>query len=109
MLQHVRVLSVIQYEQVVYFTRYKTVKFVYVELIGENSNRMMKARVTTHKSFVTEFMKPYHVDFSIDTPSELTEDIINTKVGSTSGSKSLVMDGEAAANRKKVCAWSSLA
>lgn len=81
---------------------YKTVKFVFVELIGENANRMMKARVTTHKSIINDLMQPHHVTFTIDSKKELTPEIIAAKVGTTSGSKSKVVDEAYAQQVKKV-------
>jgi len=62
-----------------------TVKFVHVVFTGENINRMHRARLGTHKGEVTQLFSPYHVDFQATEKSELSDEVLQRKIGEASG------------------------
>eukprot|EP01116_Phalansterium_solitarium_P022718 TRINITY_DN7607_c0_g2_i1.p1 TRINITY_DN7607_c0_g2~~TRINITY_DN7607_c0_g2_i1.p1 ORF type:complete len:541 (+),score=182.19 TRINITY_DN7607_c0_g2_i1:50-1624(+) len=67
-----------------------TVKFCFINFQGENIDRMHRARLGTHKGEVEALATPYHVDILASQRSELTDDIVLTKIQETSGTKSRV-------------------
>jgi len=67
-----------------------TVKFAYITWIGENIDRMHRARMGTHKGSVNELFAPYHVDLIVTNKSEITDEIIMQKIQDASGSGSKV-------------------
>jgi len=62
-----------------------TVKFVHVVFIGEEINRMHKARLGTHKGAVNSLFAPYHVDVEATVKSELSDAILMKKIQEASG------------------------
>jgi len=69
-----------------------TVKFAFVFWLGENSNRMQKARVGTHTGAIRKFIGQFHVDITCSTKDEINDQIIQDKIMDTSGSGSKVVD-----------------
>jgi len=67
------------------------VKFVFIEWIGENIDRMHKARLSTYSGSVNSLFHPWHVDLrQVSHLDDLTEEKINTRVQENSGTKSKV-------------------
>ena len=75
-----------------------TVKIAFVFWTGENVNRMLKARLGTHKGVVNSFFSPFHVDLNCTQLSEISDDIVLDLICSASGSKVHVLDDARAAN-----------
>jgi len=67
-----------------------TVKFVFINYMGSDVGVMKKAKISTHKGGITTAFGPFHVDFDVSSPREISDDIILNKVASNSGSKSKV-------------------
>lgn len=76
-----------------------TVKIAFIFWTGESVNRMLKARLGTHKGFVNSFFAPYHVDLNCTQHSEISDDIVLDLIRAASGSKIHVLDAEQAAQR----------
>jgi len=62
-----------------------TIKFVFVIWCGEKVPFVQKGKMTTHKGSVSTLMGQYHVDTNCSNLSELSEDIIMSKVRDASG------------------------
>lgn len=69
-----------------------TVKFAFINWIGENSNRMQKARISTHQGAIRKFIGQFHVDITASSKDEVSDQIITQKIMDTSGSASRVVD-----------------
>ncbi|KAL3894233.1 MAG: hypothetical protein SGCHY_005395 [Lobulomycetales sp.] len=67
-----------------------TVKFAFINWIGEKAGFMKKAKVGTHKGDIGEAFSQYHVDFTISEAREISDEIVLQKVQRYSGSKSFV-------------------
>jgi len=67
-----------------------TVKFAFISWMGEQTDRMHKARLGTYSGAVKELFVPYHVDINTSSVSELTDDIILKLIQENSGSRSKV-------------------
>lgn len=67
-----------------------TIKFAYVQWMGEGCKPMSKAKVSTNKGALEEIFKPYHVSIFATSIGEISSRVINDKVASASGSKSNV-------------------
>jgi len=67
-----------------------TVKFVHVVFIGENINRMHRARLGTHKGAINSIFAPYHVDVEAAHKNELSDEILMRKIQDTTGTRSKV-------------------
>lgn len=65
----------------------ETTKFVFVNWIGENIPRMLRARLGTWSGVVQAFIAPYHVDINASSLDEVTEDIIMNAIQSAAGTK----------------------
>lgn len=68
-----------------------TVKFVFINWIGESSPRMQKSRVSIHLGPIREWFGQFHVDFNATSQSEITKETIKSKIMDTSGSGSRVL------------------
>jgi len=62
-----------------------TTKFAHIIFIGENIDRMHRARLGTHKGGVQALFTPYHVDITVSNVSELSDEIIVQKIAEASG------------------------
>jgi len=62
-----------------------TVKFAHIVWIGDNIDRMHRARLGTHKGAVQSLFLPYHVDIVASHLSEVSDDIISQKIAEASG------------------------
>ncbi|EGC39068.1 hypothetical protein DICPUDRAFT_91304, partial [Dictyostelium purpureum] len=69
-----------------------TVKFAYVNWVGEEIPRMLRARLGTHTNFIKQLVQPYHVDIKCTTKSEISEKIIVDTVAKASGTASMVLE-----------------
>jgi len=67
-----------------------TVKFAFITWMGENTDRMHKARLGTHKGAVTDLFAPYSVDLNTSSKSDLTDDNILRLIQENSGTRSKV-------------------
>eukprot|EP00469_Lotharella_globosa_P009589 CAMPEP_0167775596 /NCGR_PEP_ID=MMETSP0111_2-20121227/2651_1 /TAXON_ID=91324 /ORGANISM="Lotharella globosa, Strain CCCM811" /LENGTH=518 /DNA_ID=CAMNT_0007665537 /DNA_START=30 /DNA_END=1586 /DNA_ORIENTATION=+ len=67
-----------------------TIKFVYFKVQPKSVKPMLKGFCNTDKGKIDSLFAPYHVDFFINEPSEISFSTIMDKVGSASGSKSHV-------------------
>ncbi|KAI8807232.1 hypothetical protein BJ742DRAFT_813864 [Cladochytrium replicatum] len=67
-----------------------TIKFALVTWIGGSVSIMKKAKIATHKGGVSEAFTPFHVDLTVSVDSELSDEIVLSKVQAMSGSKSFV-------------------
>jgi hypothetical protein len=69
----------------------KTTKFVYIYWVPEAVKIMKKAEASARKGAIDAIFAPYHVDLTIQTKDELSDQIIMDKVSSASGSKSHIV------------------
>ena len=67
-----------------------TVKFVYIQWVGEGVKPMSKAKISTHKGDIEKIFYPTHVNIFATTANEVSSRAIMDKVMSASGSKSNV-------------------
>ncbi|XP_062515450.1 uncharacterized protein LOC134190924 [Corticium candelabrum] len=67
-----------------------TVKFVFIQWVGEEVKPMAKAKISTHKAEIGNVFLPAHVSVFATSSSDITEREIMGKVQSASGSKSHV-------------------
>lgn len=74
-----------------------TIKIAFVFWVGENVNRMLRARLGTHKGLVNAFFSPFHVDLNCTQHNEISDDIVLDLIRSASGSKVHVLDEARAA------------
>ncbi|XP_049849120.1 uncharacterized protein LOC126317493 [Schistocerca gregaria] len=72
----------------------EVVKLCYIFWIGENIDRMLRARLGTHKGFINSFLSPYHVDLSVSRREELSDSVLEDLIASVSGNKSHVLSGD---------------
>lgn len=67
-----------------------TVKFVYIQWVGDSVKPMVKAKTSTHKSDLEQIFYPAHVTIFANSAEDISESEIMDKVQSSSGSKSHV-------------------
>jgi len=65
----------------------ETTKFVFINWIGDNIPRMLRARLGTWSGVVQEFIQPYHVDINASSLDEITEDILMNTIAEAAGTK----------------------
>jgi len=75
-----------------------TVKFVFIVWVGEKVPFLKKAQITTHKGSITSLVGQYHNDLQASDLSELTEELILSKVTAASGTASHVRASASTAN-----------
>jgi len=71
---------------------HRTTKFVLILWVGDKVKIIRKARVTTHKGAVLEFLGQYHVDIPCSEQSEITDDIVKTQVQMAAGTAIHIKD-----------------
>lgn len=81
-----------------------TIKFCFVQWIGENINRLLRARLGTHKGAVNEFFSPFHVDITATELNELDDEIIEKLIKITSGTESRVLSDDKVIPSEKIVA-----
>lgn len=64
-----------------------TVKFVYIQWIGEATKIMAKAQVSTHKGSVEDAFNPAHVTIYASAKTEISQRLLADKISAASGSK----------------------
>lgn len=69
-----------------------TVKFVWVNWLGNNVPRMMKARLSTQLGGIQDVIGQHHISLSCSSQNEISQVIVMEKVMGTSGSGSKVID-----------------
>jgi len=74
------------------FDNSTTVKFVYINWVGEGIHRMLRARLGTHSGSIKEIIAPYHVNVDATTLSEISEEIITRTVSKASGTAVHVLE-----------------
>ncbi|KAM9969171.1 hypothetical protein ACTFIW_003722 [Dictyostelium discoideum] len=72
-----------------------TIKFAYINWIGEEIPRMLRARLGTHTGFVNQLVTPYHVDIKCTVKSEISKEIVEETVAKASGKASMVLSDDA--------------
>jgi len=71
----------------------ETVKFAFVNFIGDRVGILQKGRISVHVSAVKQFVGQSHVDIAAATPDEVTDVIVMQKIQDTSGTRTRVLDG----------------
>lgn len=69
-----------------------TVKFGYLKCMTQSVSPIKRAKVSTHRGFITSLFTPSHVEFDIGDPTEIDEKTIMQKFGKASGTHSNVTD-----------------
>jgi hypothetical protein len=64
-----------------------TTKFVYVACVPAAVPAMTKARLATVQQAISAAHRPWHVEFFVESSSDITGDDVVKKVGAASGSK----------------------
>jgi hypothetical protein len=67
-----------------------TVKFVFINWVGPNINRMHRARLGTYRGGITNLFAPYHVDLNCEALNEISEEIIIQRVKEAAGTANKV-------------------
>ncbi|TPX32720.1 hypothetical protein SmJEL517_g04197 [Synchytrium microbalum] len=67
-----------------------TIKFAFITWIGPEVSVMKKARIGVHQGAIKEYFNPFHVEIVSSELREISDNSINNKVSSFSGSKSFV-------------------
>lgn len=81
-----------------------TIKFCFVQWIGEGINRLLRARLGTHKGAVNDFFSPFHVDLTATELNEIDDEIIERLIKITSGSESRVLSDDKVIPSEKIVA-----
>jgi len=76
--------------QVERFDDSNRVMFAYINWVGENIHRMLKARLGTHSGAVKALLAPYHADIDATNHSEISSEIITVKIRDTMGTATRV-------------------
>lgn len=79
-------------------------KFCFVNYVGDNINRMLRARLGTHQGAARAFFAPFHVDLSCSQQSEISDDIVLKLIKSTSGTESKVLSDDRTIHTQKIVA-----
>jgi len=74
------------------FDESDTVKFAFINWVGEGINRMLRARLGTHSGAVKELFRPYHVDISPSLLSEITPELLTQAIRNNMGTASRVRE-----------------
>lgn len=82
----------------------QTIKFCFVCWVGENVNRMLRARLGVHKGAIQAFFAPYHVDINCSEKDEITDDIVLRLIKTASGSQNHVLSDERTIRTEKIVA-----
>jgi len=75
------------------FDNSDTVKFVYINWVGEKIHRMLRARLGTHSGAIKEIVSPYHVNVDATNHSEISEEIVTKTISKASGTAVHVLSG----------------
>eukprot|EP01118_Nematostelium_gracile_P006441 TRINITY_DN2076_c0_g1_i2.p1 TRINITY_DN2076_c0_g1~~TRINITY_DN2076_c0_g1_i2.p1 ORF type:complete len:243 (-),score=83.88 TRINITY_DN2076_c0_g1_i2:47-775(-) len=67
-----------------------TVKFIHIVFLGENINRMHRARLGTHKGAINSLFSPYHTDFEATEKKDLTDEALTKRISDASGTANKV-------------------
>lgn len=68
------------------------VMFAYINWVGDNIPRMMKARLGTHSGSVKSILTPYHADIDATNHTEISSEIITTTIRRTMGTATRVIE-----------------
>jgi len=69
-----------------------TVKFVYIYYIGESVPALQRGKIGTAQYEVNKIFSPFHSDFSITRPEEISMELINNQIDAASGKINFVRD-----------------
>jgi len=86
-----------------------TVKFVFIVWVGEKVPFLKKAQITTHKGSISKIVGQYHNDVQASELSELSEEIITSKVSAASGTASHVRNSGGSAGSPSTSSSSATA
>jgi hypothetical protein len=78
----------------------KTTKFVFIDYTPSGVKPIRRAMLSQLRAQVVALCKPIHVEFSVDTPKDLSDADVNDRVGAASGTKSAVTDKKAEVKHK---------
>lgn len=67
-----------------------TVKFAFFVVMPDSVPPLRKAKLSLMTGAIQEQFRPYHVDFLVENPSEVSHKDVTDKIGAASGSKSYV-------------------
>jgi len=76
--------------QVERFDDSNRVMFAYINWVGEEIHRMLKARLGTHSGAVKSLLAPYHADIDATNRTEISSEIITVKIRDTMGTATRV-------------------
>lgn len=76
-----------------------TTKFVFFYFQPKTISPMLRARAGTIRSDIADLFKPWHVDFFVEDPSEISQSVVEDKVGAASGTKSNVTSRKVTSNK----------
>jgi len=68
-----------------------TVKFVYVQWIGKDVPRMQRAKISVHKGAIEKLIGQFHVNLVVEHKEEISDEIVQQKIGETSGTQTRVV------------------
>eukprot|EP01132_Coremiostelium_polycephalum_P005357 gene5357-6683_t len=63
------------------------VKLAYIQWVGQSVSPMVKGKTTSHKGNVSEFFAPVHVTLFGESPTDLTDNILASKIQALKGMK----------------------
>jgi len=69
----------------------QNVRFVFVDWVGENIHRMLRAKLGTHSGAVKALFSPYHVDLHPTSLSEITPELVADKIRHAMGTAKHVL------------------
>eukprot|EP01113_Clastostelium_recurvatum_P039131 TRINITY_DN593_c0_g1_i2.p1 TRINITY_DN593_c0_g1~~TRINITY_DN593_c0_g1_i2.p1 ORF type:complete len:535 (-),score=200.03 TRINITY_DN593_c0_g1_i2:99-1625(-) len=70
----------------------ETVKFAFIQFIGDKVPILQKGRISVHSGDVKKIIGPAHVDIPVATPEEVSDVIVLQKIQDTSGTRTRVLD-----------------
>jgi len=68
-----------------------TVKYAYVEWIGPNCAAMLRGYFNSKKAEILKLFEPYTLKLDVSNPAELTQEAVEHKIKTLSGTKSSVV------------------
>eukprot|EP01111_Echinosteliopsis_oligospora_P003829 TRINITY_DN1600_c0_g1_i1.p1 TRINITY_DN1600_c0_g1~~TRINITY_DN1600_c0_g1_i1.p1 ORF type:complete len:506 (+),score=171.78 TRINITY_DN1600_c0_g1_i1:77-1594(+) len=75
------------YRTVETFDLTQNVRFAFINWVGENIHRMLRAKLGTHSGAIKELFSPYHVDLHATNQAEISSDILAERIRASMGTK----------------------
>jgi len=69
-----------------------TVKFGFLSIMSQKVAPTQRAKMSTHRGFVTKLFAPFHVEFGLTDHKDFTRDGVMEKFGANSGTRSHITD-----------------